>query len=59
MDRLQTTALKDLVSRMYISRKFYRSQMQEVGLLPEDVQTLADIAKLPFTTKQDMRDNYP
>ncbi|HWR40667.1 MAG TPA: phenylacetate--CoA ligase [Patescibacteria group bacterium] len=59
MDALQTTSLKDLVSRMYRQQKFYRSQMQEKGLLPEDVRTLADIAKLPFTTKQDMRDNYP
>ena len=59
MEARQSTSLKELISRMYRQQKFYRSQMQEKGLLPEDVQTLADLAKLPFSTKQDMRDNYP
>ena len=33
--------------------------MQEVGLVPQDIQTIDDIVKLPFTVKQDLRDNYP
>ncbi len=56
---LQAQRLRELVADLYHKSAFYRSRMQERGLLPEDISTLADIAKLPFITKQDMRDNYP
>ncbi|SMC86773.1 phenylacetate--CoA ligase family protein [Sporomusa malonica] len=59
MTNLQAGRLKEIVSRLYRQQPFYRSKMQAEGLLPEDVVTLEDISKLPFTTKQDMRDNYP
>ncbi|WP_425059255.1 Phenylacetate-coenzyme A ligase [Sporomusa carbonis] len=59
MTSLQTGRLKEIVDRLYRQQPFYRSKMQAEGLLPEDVATLEDIRKLPFTTKQDMRDNYP
>ncbi|MBP2637259.1 MAG: Phenylacetate-coenzyme ligase [Firmicutes bacterium] len=59
MSALQTGRLKEIVARLYRQQPFYRSKMQEIGLLPEDIVTLADIQKLPFVYKQDMRDNYP
>ncbi|HWR08077.1 phenylacetate--CoA ligase [Sporomusa sp.] len=59
MADLQAGRLKEIVTRLYRQQPFYRSRMQAEGLLPEDVVTLSDIGKLPFTTKQDMRDNYP
>jgi phenylacetate-CoA ligase len=59
MTSLQAGRLKEIVTRLYRQQPFYRSKMQEQGLLPEDINSLDDIRKLPFTTKQDMRDNYP
>lgn len=59
MTSLQTGRLKEIVTRLYRQQPFYRSKMQELGLLPEDIVTLEDIKKLPFVSKQDMRDNYP
>ncbi len=59
MTTLQAGRLKEIVARLYRQQPFYRSKMQEQGLLPEDIVTLEDIQKLPFVYKQDMRDNYP
>lgn len=59
MSAWQSQRLKEQVQRVYLQVPFYREQMQKVGLLPEDIRSIADIAKLPFVTKQDMRDNYP
>jgi phenylacetate-CoA ligase len=59
MQQLQVKRLRDVVDHMYRQVPFYRERMQQQGLLPQDIVTLADISKLPFTTKQDMRDNYP
>ena len=59
MQRLQVKRLRDVVDHMYRQVPFYRERMQQQGLLPQDISTLEDISKLPFTTKQDMRDNYP
>ncbi len=56
---LQTARLRETVDRAYRQVPFYRSRMQAAGLLPEDVASLDNIGRLPFTTKQDMRDNYP
>ena len=59
MQQLQTKRLSAVVEYMYRQVPFYRERMHQRGLLPEDVTALSDISKLPFTEKQDMRDNYP
>ncbi len=59
MHDLQSRRLKDMVVRVYHNVQFYRKKMQELGLEPGDIHTIDDLTKLPFTTKQDLRDNYP
>ena len=59
IEKIQLERLKETVSRVYEKVEPYRKKMDELGVKPEDIQTLADLAKLPFVTKQDMRDNYP
>ena len=59
MRQLQETRLCDLVKRLYSGSEFYRNRFQEQGILPEDITKLEDLAKLPFTVKQDLRDTYP
>ncbi|WP_425059508.1 Phenylacetate-coenzyme A ligase [Sporomusa carbonis] len=59
MQALQLGRLKELVARVYRNVPFYRAKMEAAGVKPDDIKTLADINKLPLTTKQDMRDNYP
>ncbi|MDR1344335.1 MAG: phenylacetate--CoA ligase [Tannerellaceae bacterium] len=59
MRKLQSIRLKRIVEYTYHSTPFYRRKMQEAGLTPNDINSLEDIAKLPFTVKQDLRDNYP
>ncbi len=56
---LQEKLLRNTVSRVYQEVPFYRHSFQKIGLKPEDIQTLDDLGKLPFTTKDDLRDNYP
>ncbi len=56
---VQSERLRDTIERVYFNVPFYRRKMQERGLGPESIQTIDDIAKLPFTTKDDLRDNYP
>jgi phenylacetate-CoA ligase len=59
LEALQTERLIQTVQRVYYNVPYYRDQMQQLGLQPEDIKTLDDLSKLPFTTKQDLRDNYP
>ena len=59
MRKLQSSRLKKVVEHAYHNTPFYRRKMQEMGLTPSDIQSIDDIAKLPFTVKQDLRDNYP
>ena len=59
MRKLQGKRLRKLVDKVYHNVPFYRKKMQEMGVMPEDIETIDDIVKLPFTTKQDLRDNYP
>lgn len=59
MRTLQSERLRKTVHRVYHSTPFYRHKMQEMGVTPDDIQSIDDIVKLPFTTKQDLRDNYP
>lgn len=56
---LQGYRLRDTVARVYQNVEFYRKKMQELGIEPGDIKTIDDIVKLPFTTKKDLRDNYP
>ncbi len=57
--QLQSLRLKNTVEHVYHNTPFYRRKMQEMGITPEDIQSIDDISKLPFTIKQDLRDNYP
>lgn len=57
--KVQSERLKETVERVYFNVPYYRNKMQEAGLGPESIQTIDDLHKLPFTTKQDLRDNYP
>lgn len=59
MSDLQGKRLHKLVELVYHNVPFYRAKMQELDLTPEDIRSIEDITKLPFTTKQDLRDNYP
>ncbi|MCQ2973252.1 MAG: phenylacetate--CoA ligase [Bacteroidales bacterium] len=59
LSELQSKRLRDCVSRVYHNVPYYRTRMQEAGILPGDIKTIEDIVKLPFTNKQDLRDNYP
>lgn len=59
MKRVQTERLIDTVKRIYYNVPFYRQKMQKIGLEPGDIQSVDDLKKLPFTYKQDLRDNYP
>jgi phenylacetate-CoA ligase len=56
---LQLERLKSTLERVYHKVPFYKKMMDEKGLKPSDIRTLDDIRKLPFTVKQDLRDNYP
>ena len=59
MTNLQSARLVKLVDYVYHNVEFYRKKMQAVGLMPGDIRSIEDITKLPFTTKDDLRDNYP
>jgi len=56
---LQGNRIKDMVSRVYDSVPFYRKKLQEKGIEPNDINGIEDLKDLPFTTKKDLRDNYP
>jgi len=56
---LQLQRLKTTVQRCYDNVELFRQRMDERGMKPSDVRTLADVAKLPFTQKTDLRDTYP
>lgn len=59
LEQLQLERLKALLARVYEKVPFYRHALQEKGITPDSVKSLADLSRLPFTTKQDFRDNYP
>ncbi|MBS4026791.1 MAG: phenylacetate--CoA ligase [Clostridia bacterium] len=59
LKKVQLERLKSLVERAYHNVPFYRNKFQEAGIVPEDIKSLEDIHKLPFTSKYDLRDNYP
>ena len=59
LEKLQLNRLKDLVKRVYEKIPFYKESFDAAGVKPEDIRSLDDITKLPFTIKQDLRDAYP
>ncbi|MED9905445.1 MAG: phenylacetate--CoA ligase [Lachnospiraceae bacterium] len=59
MTVLQSARLVKTVDRVYHNVPFYRKKMQQLGIEPGDIRGLEDLSKLPFTTKSDLRDNYP
>ena len=59
LQKLQYKLLKTLVYRVYSFSPFYHRRMKEAGVHPDDINSLADITKLPFMYKKDLRDTYP
>lgn len=56
---IQSERLQKLARKIYHNVPFYRDKFQSVGLSPEDIKDVSDLSSLPFTVKQDLRDNYP
>ncbi|NQT48330.1 MAG: phenylacetate--CoA ligase [Chloroflexi bacterium] len=59
LEKLQLERLKAQAARVYEKVPFYRQAFQERGITPDSIRSLADLSRLPFTVKQDFRDNYP
>ncbi len=59
LEAIQLRRLKETVERVYATVPFYRRKFDEAGVTPSDIKRLEDLKRLPFTTKQDLRDNYP
>jgi phenylacetate-CoA ligase len=59
LSRVQGSRLMETVERSYFNVPYYRHKMQEAGMGPESIRSIKDISKLPYTSKQDLRDNYP
>ncbi|MGZ6226241.1 MAG: phenylacetate--CoA ligase family protein, partial [Syntrophales bacterium] len=59
LETLQLKRLQQVTQRVYHTVGFYKKAFDKAGVQPDDIRTLPDIKRLPFTTKQDLRDNYP
>jgi phenylacetate-CoA ligase len=59
LESIQLKRLQHLVARVYEKVEPYRRKMDAAGVQPQDIKSLADLQKLPFTYKDDLRDNYP
>lgn len=59
MRALQGERLHRIVEYVYHNVPFYRDKLQQMGITPDDINTVDDIVKLPFTSKSDLRENYP
>jgi phenylacetate-CoA ligase len=57
--QLQLERLQATINRVHKNVTHYRKKFNELGIIPEDIQTLSDLTKLPFTAKEDLRINYP
>jgi len=57
--KIQSQRLRHVCERVYERVPFYKKAFDEKGIKPSDIKSIDDIVKLPFTTKQDLRDNYP
>lgn len=59
LEAIQLKRLQNVVERVYATVEHYRKKMNEARVRPEDIKSLDDLRRLPFTTKDDLRDNYP
>ncbi len=59
IEALQLKRLQDVAKRVYERVPFYKKKFDEAGFKPNDIKSIDDLQKLPFTEKQDLRDNYP
>ncbi|MBO7510457.1 MAG: phenylacetate--CoA ligase, partial [Bacteroidales bacterium] len=59
IEALQLKRLQDTVASCYLGSPFYRKRLDSVGVTPDRIKTLDDLRRIPFTTKQDLRDTYP
>jgi phenylacetate-CoA ligase len=59
LEALQLKRLQQVVQKVYHTVGFYKKAFDQAGVKPDDIRTLADIERLPLTTKQDLHDNYP
>ncbi|PNU19027.1 phenylacetate--CoA ligase [Geothermobacter hydrogeniphilus] len=59
MQAIQLAGLQRTVAYVYERNAHYRKKLDDLGVTPDDIRSLDDIRRLPFTTKQDLRDNYP
>ncbi len=59
LSRVQGERLRAMVGRVYEKVPFYRKKLDEAGVRPEDIRSIDDLVRLPFTTKTDFRDQYP
>ncbi len=59
LEAIQFRRLQATLERVYATVPFYRNKFHEAGITPQDIRALEDLHRLPFTTKQDLRDNYP
>jgi phenylacetate-CoA ligase len=59
LEALQLKRLRDLVDRVYSTVPFYKTRLDRIGYKPGDLRKIEDLTRLPFTTKDDLRDNYP
>ena len=59
LKQLQSERLKKLIPYIYSNCEFYKNRLDQTGVKPDDIKSIDDIKRLPFTTKIDMRDTYP
>ena len=59
LEQLQFERLQSTLNRIYSHVPFYRRKFDALGILPEDIGSLADFSRLPFTAKEDLRESYP
>ena len=59
LEAIQVRRLRATLERVFATVPFYRHKFQEAGIAPAEIRTLKDLQRLPFTTKNDLRDNYP
>ena len=59
LEAIQLRRLQATLNRVYATVPFYQKKFEEAGITPSEIRSLEDIQKIPFTTKQDLRDNYP
>jgi len=59
LSAIQLNRLKSTLERVYATVPFYRESFDKAGISPSEIKSLDDLKRIPFTTKQDLRDNYP